>query len=211
MHKLYEKRNKTQICYLVVGNQISNEFLQKDTSILFTILPHIFLEFLVRAVGVFTRRDTYLESNFEIYQTIRSFVFWKGMSRSKIKYFEESIERYVELGFGEKFDRSGELPKISAIKFEPRGDFKHYSSMIDYVEDNTRVEALSFDKLNYLFRIYFVLLVVILFVNFVHYCFVRIGIRRIIRRSRRRIGRKLKAFSRNLYSFLKRKLNNLFS
>ena len=45
----------------------------------------------------------------------------------------------------------------------------HYDGLQDYVEENTRVEALSFDRLDYLFRVYLSLLMVPLFLKLAHY------------------------------------------
>ena len=47
------------------------------------------------------------------------------------------------------------------------------SLLQEYIQEHTKVEPLSFDKLNYLFRIYFALMAAIFLVNFAHYFFVR--------------------------------------
>lgn len=101
-------------------------------------------------------KNTYIEESFEIYQSIRSFIFWKGMSAKKRAFFEESMEHYVEFGFSIKYARST-LPNFTGIKFAERGGqqgYLHFSGLRAYIDEFTRVEALSFHKLVYLFRIY---------------------------------------------------------
>lgn len=147
----------------------------RDTDRIFAIFPHLFIDFSTRVVQTLMMKNTYIEESFEIYQSIRSFIFWKGMSAKKRAFFEESMEHYVEFGFSIKYARST-LPNFTGIKFAERGGqqgYLHFSGLRAYIDEFTRVEALSFHKLVYLFRIYFTLLTGVLFVSLVHYLLIR--------------------------------------
>ena len=133
-----------------------------------------------RMIQTFVRRDTYIEANLEIYQSIRSFVFRKGMEIEKRKHFEKCVGFYIEAGFFKKINR--DPPNFFEMNFEPRGGqngYMHYNGLQEYIKEHTKVEALSFEKLEYLFRIYFALLTAILLVNLAHYYAKKTGIRRI--------------------------------
>ena len=56
----------------------------------------------------------------------------------------------------------------------------HYESLQEYIAANTQVDALSFYKLDYLFRIYLVLVSAILLINLLHYFVVKIAVKLVI-------------------------------
>ena len=72
----------------------------------------------------------------------------------------------------------------------------HYDGLQAYIEENTIVEALPFDKLDYLFRIYLAIVIAILLVNLAHY-YVKTIRKRRIRTLLLRTKRKLAAFFRS--------------
>ena len=51
----------------------------------------------------------------------------------------------------------------------------NYYTLTYYVEDHTKVAPLNFNQLEYLFRIYFGVLVLFLFLNMVHYALLRLA------------------------------------
>ena len=144
--------------------------MQRDPGKTFTLAPHVWLEFLTRTVQSLVRADTFIQETFEIYQSLRSFVIPKQISKEKRMYMETTIAAYLENGFSKTSDRNSP-PNLFQIKFEPRGPdgFMSYGSLQEYIGEHTKVETLSFDKLICLFRIYFVLISGILIMNFVHY------------------------------------------
>lgn len=146
-------------------------FFAKDSRKTFTIVPlELGLNFLIRLAHTFLRRDTYMEATLALYESIRSFIVRKDLKIEIRKWGEAYLYFLVEHGIAKKIYRS--IPNYSGIKFEKRGGkngFVHYDGLNEYIEANTKIEALSFDKLDYLFRIYFAVGLVALFVNLAHY------------------------------------------
>ena len=87
--------------------------------------------------------------NLEIYQTVRSFLIKPGMKTEKKKHFERYIQFITENGFTKKYYRDMPIPndvkKLEQI--DGKADFVHYKDLRNYIEANTKVEALPFDKL----------------------------------------------------------------
>ena len=87
----------------------------------------------------------------------------------KRKYFEKYLSLHTECGFTQKVFR--DFPNYTGMKLKKRGGqggFVHYEGLQDYIAGHKMVTALQFDKLDYLFRIYFSIITAILFVNLVH-------------------------------------------
>lgn len=169
----------------------------------------------MRLIQTLLRKDTYIEKSFEIYQIVRSLVFRRGLQTEKKKFIERFISPYTENGFSKKIYRDN-VPILFEVKFESRGKdgFMHFDSLQEYIAVHTRVEALSFDKLDHLFRIYFALIIVVLFVNLAHHLVKMIGIRRIklrFRRAKRKLNSFLVSLIRKLCSFFKRHFVSLRS
>ena len=125
---------------------------------------------MTRVIQIFLKTHTFMESNLEIYQSIRTFMIPKSMEVGKRKYFERCTWSIAENGFSKKFYR--DLPDYSGMSFEKSGreeGFVHYSGLQNYIEANTRVEALRYDKLDYLFRVYFAVVTAMLLVNLACY------------------------------------------
>ena len=142
---------------------------QREPSKVFTISAPLLTDFMTRVVQMLIRRDTYMDENVEIYQSIRTFVTKKTMQTEKKKFFERYTQALNELGFTARFARNTP-PKHKDIELEERGQkgFVHYDGLQNYIAANTRIAALSFDKLDYLFRIYLALLIAILGLNLLH-------------------------------------------
>lgn len=142
--------------------------MERDANKVFTIIPHVSTVMLTRIAQTIVKKDTYIETGLEIYQTVRTFLIRPRMKRQKKKHFERFIKLIMENGFTKKYYRDIPIPK-DVQKLEQRGEFRHYKGLRDYVEANTKVTALSFEKLDYLFRIYLAIVVTILSVNIIHY------------------------------------------
>lgn len=185
LRKLYEKRNESNNCYLLVGNQVGNIY-EKDLTQIFTIAPQVMLTFMTRAVQSFLRSSTYMEERLEIYQSIRSLLINRQMKIAKKNYLDKCLRAFVEGGFSIKFSRT-DPPPYSGMKFEPRGDHMHFDSLQAFIKGHTLVKALSFDKLDHLFRIYFASISIMLFLNLAHYSIKTTGFRRLRRRTKRNL------------------------
>lgn len=198
------------ICYAIIGDQMGN-ILQRDPEKTFAIYPNMLIELGMRLIQTFVNRNTYLERSVEAYQTLRTMLLRKGIPIHLRRYFEKCMAPYLENGFSEKTYRNPPSDLLLGVKLAPRGGrdgFQHFDGLQAYVEEHTRVEALSFDKLDYLFRIYLALLAAIMFMNTVH-CFLEafdVNINQSIRSFLNRIP----AFLTKLAFFL-RKLCRFFS
>ena len=161
-------------------------FFQREFSKVFTVIPNLLTDFFPRVIQTFARRDTYIERSLEIYQSIRTLVLSKNTGIEKRKYFENFLLLFNQHGFSIRLYRNTP-PNYTPIKFEKRGGkdgFVHYESLQEYIAANTQVDALSFYKLDYLFRIYFVLVSAILLINLLHYFVVKIAVKLVIHQIR---------------------------
>lgn len=152
-------------------------FLQKEMTKIFTIIPNAQIDVIIRAIQTFAKRDTYVQKNLEIYQSVRTFLIKKGIKIKK-KFFKKYLEVLIEQGFTTKMYRNN-FPNY-LMKYEREGGedgFVHFESVQQYIEANTKVSALQLDKLDYLFRIYFALVTAILFLALVQYCVLQLVIR----------------------------------
>lgn len=178
-------------------------FLDRKKNSIFTIFPQLWVEFAVRAIATFTRMNTYFDTNFEIFQSQRTLVHGKHIPMEKKRYFERCLGLYLEHGFSKRLLHNEPPSDAFEMKLEPRGKdgFMHFDGLQAYVEENTRVEALPFSKLDYLFRIYFALITAILLINLAHYYTKTTRRYRIWIRRANNCKRKLGVFTRKSYIF----------
>ena len=171
--------NQSNPCYATVDNKLNSDFLKKKADEYFTIVPKVGSDIYKRLAQTVMRRDTYMEENFEIYQSIRTVITKKGIKPEKRTHFEQRLGQMIEGGFSSSlFDKFGELPSYIEIKLEKVGGqdgFLHYNGLQNYIAENTKVTSLMLDKLDYLFRVYFGFVTVILLLNLVHFCVPIIG------------------------------------
>lgn len=79
MNKLYEKRNKENLCFLFVDNQIGNLF-NYDQNKIFLILPNIGRLVVSKIVQTIYKKDTFI-NNFPFYTTLRTFILRKNLKK----------------------------------------------------------------------------------------------------------------------------------
>lgn len=171
LNRIYEKRNKSNPCYMMSENQFV-KLINKKPNEFFTVIPAMPTDMVFRLAHSYLKMDTYVEINLELYQSVRSFAIRKGLEIGKRKYFEKFIKLFVENGFINKIASQPNVPNLLGFEIEKKGGkdgLRHFESVQDYIEANTRVAALPFEKLDYLFRIYFALVTGILLVNLFHY------------------------------------------
>ena len=116
-------------------------------------------------------REVYIQANLELYQSNRPFVISKHMGAKRKKYFEKSLWSSVEMGLLKRF-LEGPIPdflKVYLGQKDGQGQSMYYDGLLSYIEAHTKTTALSFDKLDYLFRIYSALISAVLVVNLAHY------------------------------------------
>ena len=202
--------NQSDPCYVVVESQLGN-FVQKEPDKIFTIFPKFTIDLFSRMIQTLLRVNTYIEEKLEVYRSTRTFVTrqWTNDEVKKKDYFERCFSLYIEYGFSLKFRR--DIPNETRMRFEKQGGkdgFMHYESLQAYIEANTRVSALTFDRLDYLFRIYLTLVTATLFLNLIHYYVKKVDLVR-IRIWALRVKRKFAAFIARMRSrtsvFLKKK------
>lgn len=128
-------------------NRMGN-IVQKEPDKIFSMAPHAWLEFGTRLIQTLLMKSTYVEETMEIYQSIRTLVHRKGIKMEKRRYFEKCIGLYFEFGFSYKLIRNAP-PNHFGFQLEPRGrnGIMHFGGLQEYIRQNTRVTALSFDKL----------------------------------------------------------------
>lgn len=178
MDRIYDKANKTSPCYLISNNRIGN-VLKKDVKTLFAVLPNLSVDYLTRLVQTFLQRDTYSESSFKVFESIRTFIVRKTLKREEKCLFERHLNSLKEHGVIEKVYSN--VPNFFGIELAKRGGkdgFEHYESLQAYTADHTMVVALPFRKLDYLFRLYYGFLATVLFVYLIHHLWRVLPIRR---------------------------------
>ena len=173
--------NQSYPCYVVVESQLGN-FVQKEPDKIFTIFSKYNIDLFSRIAQTFFRVDTYIEEKLEVYRSTRTFVTkqWTNDEVKKKDYFERCFSLYIEYGFSLKLRR--DVPNETGVRLEKRGGndgFMHYENLQAYIEAHTRVSALTFDRLDYLFRIYLTLVTATLFLNLIHYYVKKVDLVRI--------------------------------
>ena len=81
-----------------------------------------------------------------------------------------SIPPYLEFGLFKKI--FAQIPNYTALEFIPIGGVDGvmtYTNVQDYIKDNSFVGLLLLSKLDYLFRGYFIIQLLTLFINLIHY------------------------------------------
>ena len=164
--QIYEKRNKKDTCFIYADAQFNN-FSQGETNNIFTLIPQALIGLLQLMFKGLIESDTYVETNVVVYESLRTFITKKNMEINKKKAVEKHFRIWVEQGYSQKVYR--DIPNIFRLGKDGKNDFAHYNSLQEYLDKNTIVTGLAFDKLDYLFRVYFALVIAILLLNLVHY------------------------------------------
>lgn len=143
--------------------------LKKDVNKIFTLIPNLCVDFFTRLVQTFLQRDTYTETSFKVFESILTFIARKNLKREEKSLFERHLNSLKEHGVIERFFSN--VPNFFGVELAKRGGkdgFEHYASLQDYTADHTMVVALPFRKLDYLFRLFFGLLLAVLFIHLIH-------------------------------------------
>ena len=116
------------------------------------------------------KTDTFLE-NLELHQSVRTFVIQNGLHAEKESLLAHFLYGFAEAGLASRvFHRI--RPNYTPLKLEKVGGkdgFVHYEGLQEYIEANTRISALQFNQLDYLFRVYLTIVTAILVLHLVHF------------------------------------------
>ena len=77
------------------------------------------MDLLVRAISAFSKKDTFVETNFEIYQSVRTLIVRKNIEIEKKKFIEKYIQAMAEHGFPEKAFRN--IPDYTVLGLSSKG------------------------------------------------------------------------------------------
>lgn len=153
------------------GGGEAGNVIQRDLDLIFTLAPNFQLDLLARAAKNFMGRQIYMQTDLELYQSNRPFVLSKHMEAKKRNYLDKFGQLFNEMGLSTKSLRN-QIPDFVKSYLGPndgQGGYMYYDSLQAYIDSHTKVIALPFDKLDYLFRICFALLTFLLFFNLAHY------------------------------------------
>ena len=112
--------------------------LKKDFRKIFTLLPNIGVDYVTRLAHTFLQRDSYSEMNFEVFESIRTFIVRKTLKREEKCLFERHLNSLKEHGVIERFYSN--VPNFFGIELAKRGGkdgYQHYTSLQDYIDDRS--------------------------------------------------------------------------
>ena len=157
-------------------------FVPKDFGKYFSVSPAF--EQVFRGMQAITRKDIFTDSNFDVHQSVRTFITKKDLEKEKKEHFRKFQTMLLEMGHPTHFRR--DFPDAFGMELMPRGDQeapKIYWGLQEYIIDNTRVQGLTFNQLDLLARLYFGLANTILLANLSHYLTTRLSRRICCKRS----------------------------
>ena len=160
------------MCFIFANNNFGN-INQRNISKVFAFLPDLFLWYFPKAVQTFAKKNTFT-SDQSFYETLRSFITSKTMEKKIQKLINKCIYNVSEFGFALTY--ATYFPNYTGIPLVKTGGkdgFLNYNSLQDFISNNTLIVALSLDKLDYFFRLYFIFSNLILLINLIHYLFNR--------------------------------------
>ena len=121
------------------------------------------------------RQSTFTNTN-PIIESVRALVFKKNFRKDLRKYFNFVINLYGQYGLFQKgIEGFSDFQSHSVPKTGGPDGHLNYFSLSDYISHYSKVDVLKFVQLDYLFRIYFAILGLLLFCNMAHYAKVRLA------------------------------------
>ena len=90
----------------------------KKSDVFFT--AYLTAEMAFRSMQTILRKDIFTDSNFELYQSIRTLVTRKGLEKEKEENFRVFLTMLLEMGHPTHFRR--DLPDFLGMELAPRGD-----------------------------------------------------------------------------------------
>ena len=155
IHKLYEKRNKNDLCVLVHNNQIGNA-ATRDIRKIFVIFTNLYFELNSSILRSTVGKNGFLGET--LFENLRYFILSKHLSPGARKFIDLCVYAHTSFGFTY---RSINAPP-SHFEIESNPNLRNYYSLNDYIKDYTVLRSLSFDDLSVVFEAYFTLQLAIL-------------------------------------------------
>ena len=177
IRQMIEKSNPENRCFLIIDNKF---YFPQDIERYFTAA--LTSQMLFRIMQTFVRKDIFTDSNFELYQSIRTLITRKDLETEKKEFLKKFQTMLLEMGHPTHFRR--DLPDVFSMELAPIGDKEApriYWSLQQYISENTRVQGLTFNQLDLLARLYFGLVIAILLANLAHRLLLRLSMRTSIR------------------------------
>ena len=82
--KLYEKRNRADLCFLIEDNKQGN-LVKRPLDKIFSSMPDLYSNLLTLLIHKSLRKDTFI-SDFSLFQTVRAFIVRRNI-RKETKQF----------------------------------------------------------------------------------------------------------------------------
>ena len=162
--------NQNDPCWLIIDNQLGN-FKDRNIAEIFVLLPDIGIEIGTKVIQTLMKKSTFV-GNDPLFESNRGLLISKNTRKELKKFLNECVNFFLSHGFIKKLIKT--IPNYTGIPLAKTGGkdgFVNYSSIQDYIAEFTFIVPLALDKLDYLFRIYFVFLIIMLFINFAHYLY----------------------------------------
>lgn len=169
IRQLIEKGNPEKMCFFITDNRL---FMPKEEGIERYFTAFLTEEIMFKNLQAFVRNDIFTDSNFEVYQCVRTWITRKELGKEKREHFRKFQSMLLEMGHQTHFRQH--TPNLLGVELASRGDKEApriYWTLQEYIIDNTRVQGLTFNQLDPLARLYFGLAVTILLANLAH-CFI---------------------------------------
>ena len=142
----------------------------------FTLLADVATEIGTKVFQAMVRQATYTNTN-PIIESVRTLVFkktFRTFKKDPKKFFDYCLNQYASYGIFQKaIEGYADFQRHAVPKTGGPDGFMNYYSLLQYVEDYSEVDVLKFVQLDYLFRIYFGVLLIACFCNMVHYAKLR--------------------------------------
>ena len=122
------------------------------------------------------RQATYTNIGDPIIESVRTLIFKKSFRKDLKSFFSISVDRYASYGIFQKaIEGYSEFQRDVVPKTGGPEGFLNYFSLSEFIEDHSKVDTLKLEQLDYLFRIYFGILTLLLLFNMIHYAKVRLA------------------------------------
>ena len=168
-YKIFQKRNEKEPCFLLAQNAKFGHLAEmQHPEKIFYLTAEASKDFTPKIVQAIGRKDTFSNLN-PICESVRTLIFRKNFRRDVKNFFVFGVDLYSSFGIFQKgvsgfadFINQG-LPRTG------KDGYTNYFSLNDFIQDHSLVAPLSFVQFEYLFKIYFGLLALLLALNMAHY------------------------------------------
>ena len=174
LYKVYEKRNRNNTCFLLKRNvRFGHLMNMKNLDRVFFLIADVAADFapkIIQAMGT-KNTFTYLKP---IYESVRTLIRRKNLKKEFADYLDFCIDFYLSLGIFQKGVSGFADFQSHAMPKTGKDGFVNYYHLSDYIEDHSLVVPLTFYQLDYLFRIYGSILILLAALNMGHYAQARL-------------------------------------